>query len=41
MWHTAEMVKIFEKMTEGYGYDIYRIENCVSHYAMIYLPIIQ
>ena len=24
MWHTAEMVKIFEKMTEGYGYDIYQ-----------------
>lgn len=39
MWHTAEMIKIFEKMTEGY--DIYRNRNCVSHYAMIYLLIIQ
>lgn len=36
MWHTAEMIKIFEKMTEGY--DIYRN---MSHYAMIYLLIIQ
>ena len=35
MWHTAEMVKIFEKMTEGYGYDIYQNRK-LSHYAMIY-----
>lgn len=31
MWHTAEMVKIFEKMTEGYGYDIYQNRKlCVA-----------
>lgn len=29
MWHTAEMVKIFEKMTEGY--DIYQNRKlCVA-----------
>lgn len=31
MWHTAEIVKIFEKMTEGYGYDIYQNRKlCVA-----------
>lgn len=31
MWHTAEMVKIFEKMIEGYGYDIYQNRKlCVA-----------
>ncbi len=31
MWHTTEMVKIFEKMTEGYGYDIYKDRKlCVA-----------
>ena len=31
MWHTAELVKIFEKMTEGYGYDIYQNRKlCVA-----------
>ncbi len=31
MWHTAEMVKVFEKMTEGYGYDIYQNRKlCVA-----------
>lgn len=31
MWHTAEMVKIFEKMTEGYRYDIYQNRKlCVA-----------
>ena len=31
MWHTTEMVKIFEKMTDGYGYDIYQNRKlCVA-----------
>ena len=31
MWHTTEMVKIFEKMTERYGYDIYQNRKlCVA-----------
>lgn len=31
MWHTTEMVKIFEKMTEGYGYDIFQNRKlCVA-----------
>mgnify|MGYP007006966183 CR=1 FL=1 len=24
MWHTTEIVKIFEKITEDYGYEIYQ-----------------
>ena len=31
MWHTTEMVKIFENMTEAYGYDIYQNrKQCVA-----------
>lgn len=31
MWHTTEMVKIFENMTEVYGYDIYQNRKlCVA-----------
>ena len=31
MWHTTEMVKIFERMTDGYGYDIYQNRKlCVA-----------
>lgn len=31
MWHTTEMVKIFEKMTDEYGYDIYQNRKlCVA-----------
>ena len=31
MWHTTELVKIFEKITEGYGYDIYQNRKlCVA-----------
>ena len=31
MWHTEEIVNIFEKMTEGYGYDIYQNRKlCVA-----------
>ncbi|OLR58514.1 hypothetical protein BHF70_02095 [Anaerostipes sp. 494a] len=31
MWHTTELVKIFEKMTDAYGYDIYQNRKlCVA-----------
>lgn len=31
MWHTTEIVKIFEKMTKGYGYDIFQNRKlCVA-----------
>lgn len=31
MWHTTEIVKIFEKITDGYGYDIYQNRKlCVA-----------
>lgn len=26
MWHTAEIVKIFKKITNGYGYEVYQGE---------------
>lgn len=31
MWHTTEIVKIFEKITEDYGYEIYQNrKRCVA-----------
>ncbi len=31
MWHTTELVKIFEKMIDGYGYEIYQDRKlCVA-----------
>lgn len=31
MWHTTELVKIFEGINDGYGYDIYKNRKlCVA-----------
>lgn len=31
MWHTTEIIKIFEKITEDYGYEIYQNrKRCVA-----------
>ena len=31
MWHTAEIVKIFKKITNGYGYEVYQDKKkCVA-----------
>lgn len=27
MWHTAEIVKIFKKITNGYGYEVYQTKE--------------
>ena len=37
MWHTAEIVKILKKITNGYGYEVYQDKKkCVLFKIIIF-----